>query len=150
MLRAVELSRQGMRAGAGGPYGAVVVLAGRVIGEGFNRVLADRDPTAHAEVVAIRAACRAVDSYWREGCELYSSCRPCPMCLGAIQWARIPLVYYANTAEDAERIGHDDARFLADQARSDGPRLVHLVHVEAPEAAEVFAEWLAFPDRPRY
>ncbi len=111
MTRAIALSREGLFAGAGGPFGAVVTRGDRIIGEGYNRVLGDNDPTAHAEVTAIRAACAAIGSFVLDDCVLYASCRPCPMCLAATMWARIPVCWYANSTEDAARIGFDDKRF---------------------------------------
>ena len=109
MNRAIELSRMNMETMDGGPFGAVVVKNGKIIGEGSNQVLKTKDPTAHAEIVAIREACRNLDSFLLEGCEIYSSCEPCPMCLGAIYWARIPVVYFGNTREDAHEYGFDDS-----------------------------------------
>src|SRR5262245_46221159 len=104
MREAIRLSLQQMRAGNGGPFGAVVVRRGRIVGRGFNLVTSTNDPTAHAEVVAIRAACRKLKTFKLHDCELYTSCEPCPMCLSAIYWARLKRVYFANTRKDAARI----------------------------------------------
>ena len=101
MRRAIALSAEKMRAGLGGPFGALIARDGKIIAEGFNQVTSNNDPTAHAEVVAIRAACRQLHSFSLQGCEMYTSCEPCPMCLGAIYWARLERVYYANTRSDA-------------------------------------------------
>ncbi len=108
MRRAIELSREQMRAGAGGPFAAVIVLDGEVVGEGWNTVTSTNDPTAHAEVGAIRDACRRLGTFSLEGAVMYASCEPCPMCLAAIFWARVSKLYYANSTDDAARIGFDD------------------------------------------
>src|SRR5438874_11076416 len=109
MRRAIELSLNNVQAGKGGPFGAVVAKDGAIIGEGVNQVLATNDPSAHAEVIAVREACRKLNIFQLNGCEIYSSCEPCPMCMGLIYWARPAAVYYANTAADAARVGFDDA-----------------------------------------
>jgi tRNA(Arg) A34 adenosine deaminase TadA len=108
MRRAIELAQNGMNAGDGGPFGAIVVKDGEIVGEGCNRVTSTNDPTAHAEVVAIRAACEKLNSFQLDGCTIYTSCEPCPMCLGAIYWARPAKVFYACTREDAANIEFDD------------------------------------------
>src|SRR5579863_3535871 len=109
MARAIQLSIDSVRAGEGGPFGAVIVREGKIIAEGVNRVTSSNDPTAHAEVLAIRQACEALGVFELKDCELYTSCEPCPMCLGAIYWARLSQIYFANTAEDAAKIGFDDS-----------------------------------------
>ena len=108
MREAIRLSLENMRSGKGGPFGAVIVKDGKIIARGFNQVTSTNDPTAHAEVVAIREACKELNSFQLEGCEIYTSCEPCPMCLGAIYWARPAKMYYANTKGDAANIGFDD------------------------------------------
>src|SRR5689334_16012360 len=108
MQRAIELSLENVRSGAGGPFAALVVRNGSVVATGTNQVTAAQDPTAHAEVVAIRSACQALHNFQLSDCELYTTCEPCPMCMGAIYWARLARVYYANTRDDAARIGFDD------------------------------------------
>lgn len=150
MRRAIELSREGMRDGSGGPFAAVVVLDGRVVGEGVNRVTGDNDPTAHAEVVAIREACRALGTYSLEGAMIYASCEPCPMCLAAIYWARISTVYYANTTEDAARIGFDDAAIYRELTLDAPARAVVHERLLGDEAREVFDEWDAWEGKTRY
>lgn len=150
MRRAIALSRLKMRAGEGGPFGAVVVHDGRIVGEGWNRVLASRDPTAHAEVVAIREACARLGSYRLDGAEIYATSEPCPMCLGAILWARIGRLYYANTRADAAAIGFDDAAFYDEIARPPDGRRLPSERLLADEAHAVFAEWHAKPDKVRY
>lgn len=112
MERAVMLAENGMHSGDGGPFGAVVVRDGKIVGEGWNRVLATNDPTAHGEVVAIRDACVKVTNFSLEGCEIYTTGQPCPMCLGAIHWARIGAIYYGFSIEDAAEIGFDDREFF--------------------------------------
>lgn len=109
MKMAIDLSREGMAACKGGPFGAIVVKGNEVVGKGYNSVLSDNDPTAHAEITAIRNACKTLGSFQLEGCEIYTSCEPCPMCLGAIYWARPDRVYFANTRNDAEQAGFDDS-----------------------------------------
>jgi tRNA(Arg) A34 adenosine deaminase TadA len=141
MRRAVEISGEKMRAGEGGPFGAVVVKDGKVIGMGHNKVTSSNDPTAHAEVTAIRDACQNLNTFNLQGAEIYTSCEPCPMCLSAIYWARLDRIFYANSREDAARIGFDDA-FLYDEVGKDpAARSLPMEHVEVVEAAEIFEEW---------
>jgi guanine deaminase len=148
--RAVELSRSGMRAREGGPFGAVVVLDGTVVGEGWNRVTSTADPTAHAEVVAIRDACLRVGSFQLTGAVVYASCEPCPMCWGAIHWARCARVVYANDAADAAAIDFDDALLTEELRRPTHQRSIEVVHVPSDDARAVFDEWAADPDVVRY
>jgi tRNA(Arg) A34 adenosine deaminase TadA len=150
MRRAVALSAEKMRAGFGGPFGAVVARAGAIIAEGFNQVLSDSDPTAHAEVVAIREACRRLGSFSLQGCEMYTSCEPCPMCLGAIYWARLDRVYYANTRTDAAAIGFDDDHIYRELDRPIDGRIVPFIRLESEEARRIFQEWLEKPDKIPY
>ncbi len=148
--RAIELSRAGMEAGEGGPFGACVVLDGRVIGEGWNRVTSTADPTAHAEVVAIRRACQQVGSFELPGASVYASCEPCPMCWGAIHWARCARVVFANDATAAAAIAFDDARLVDELRRPFDQRSVEAVHAPSPAAKAVFDDWAADPTRVRY
>ena len=150
MRRAVALSAEKMRVGFGGPFGAVVARAGAIIAEGFNQVLSDSDPTAHAEVVAIREACRRLGSFSLQGCEMYTSCEPCPMCLGAIYWARLDRVYYANTRTDAAAIGFDDDHIYRELDRPIEGRTVPFIRLESEEARRIFQEWLEKPDKIPY
>ena len=150
MRRAIELSRLKMRAGEGGPFGAVVVHDGRIVGEGWNRVLTTGDPTAHAEIVAIREACARVGSFRLDGAEIFATSEPCPMCLGAILWARIGHLYYANSRDDAAAIGFDDAAFYDEIARPPERRTLPSGRLLADEARAVFAEWDAKPNKVRY
>lgn len=150
MRRAIELSLQGMRGGHGGPFGAVVALGGEVIAEGFNRVLSSNDPTAHAEVVAIRGASQRLGKFSLAGCELYTSCEPCPMCLGAAFWARVERIYFANRRDDAAAIGFDDSFFYDELGRSSEARKVPMISMLAEEAKAAFREWAASSSKIAY
>lgn len=150
MRRAIALSREKMREDEGGPFAAVIVRDGTIIAEGWNQVTGHNDPTAHAEIVAIREACRATGCFSLEGCVIYTSCEPCPMCLSAIHWAHIDEVYYANTASDAASIGFDDARLYEELALPAQERTLPMTRLLAGEALEVFREWAADPDRVPY
>lgn len=150
MRRAIALSAEKMRAGFGGPFGAVVARNGEVIAEGFNQVTSNQDPTAHAEVVAIREACRKLGSFNLQGCEMYTSCEPCPMCLGAIYWARLDRVYYANTRTDAAAIGFDDDHIYRELDRAIDDRAVPFIRLDSEEARGIFREWLEKPDKIPY
>jgi len=150
MRRAIALSVEAAGADHGGPFAAVVVKDGRIIAEGWNQVTSSNDPTAHAEVVAIRGACRALDSFSLQGCEIYCSCEPCPMCLAAIYWARIERIYYANSRADAASIGFDD-EFLYDELRRPvEERTIPVVQLLADEARAAFRRWYDKPDRIQY
>ncbi len=150
MREAILLSKNKMLEGEGGPFGAIVVKDGTVIGRGFNKVTSSADPTAHAEIVAIREACQALGDFHLDGCELYTSCEPCPMCLGAIYWARISKVYYANTREDAASIGFDDAFIYREIDLSLDARRIPMVQIMREEAREAFALWREKGDRKEY
>ena len=142
MKRAVALSLKSIELGHGGPFGAVVVRDGAVVGEGWNQVLHTKDPTAHAEVVAIRDACRRQASYDLSGCEVYASCEPCPMCLGAIYWARIGRVYYSVNRRDAAGIEFLDEFIYEDLAKPPDERTLPTVHVPCDGALDAFAAWM--------
>lgn len=150
MDRAIELSRSGMLAGEGGPFGAVIVRDGQIIAEGNNRVVLTNDPTDHAEIVAIRAASQFLGTFLLSGCELYASAEPCPMCLGAIYWARLDRVYYANTRQDSARIGFDDSVFYGELSKPKSQRDIPAVHLPDPRALAVFDEWFLKVDKVRY
>jgi len=150
LKKAIELSQQGSNAGHGGPFGAVVVKDGVIIGEGFNRVTSSKDPSAHAEVVAIREACNYLGDFQLTGCIIYASCEPCPMCLGAIYWARPEKVYFANTRFDAADAGFDDAFIYEEILLQPALRKIPMVHQPLEEAKEVFKEWLLNPDKKLY
>lgn len=147
--RAAELSVRSVAEG-GGPFGAVVVVDGRIVGEGSNRVTRAADPTAHAEVLAIRAACQALGSHDLSGAVLYTSCEPCPMCLGATYWARIERVVFANDRADAAAIGFDDALLYDELARPLEQRRLVCEQRESALARRAFESWLENPDRVEY
>ena len=150
MRRAIELAREGMDAGAGGPFGSVVVRNGEIIAEGYNRVTSDNDPTAHAEVTAIREACQKLGTFQLNDCEIYTSCEPCPMCLGAIYWARPKAVYYACTKEDAAEIGFDD-HFIYDEIEKDiSERNIKFINIDREEGRKVFKKWESKEGRTDY
>jgi tRNA(Arg) A34 adenosine deaminase TadA len=141
MSRAIELAIENVRSGRGGPFGAVVVKDGEIIAEGANSVTANNDPTAHAEVVAIRAACARLRAFELKGCDLYSSCEPCPMCLGAIYWARPRRVYFGSTAADATQAGFDDSFIYGEIARPFSGRRIPMEQMMGEEALETFRAW---------
>ena len=150
MKRAIELARLGMDGGKGGPFGCVVAKDGAIIGEGNNQVTSTHDPTAHAEVVAIRNACDALGSFQLEGCSLYTSCEPCPMCLGAIYWARPEKVFFACTREDAASVGFDDELIYNELMLPNADRIRVMVNLLREEGIELFQEWAAKPDKIEY
>jgi len=150
MRHAIALSAEKMRTGLGGPFGAIIARNGEVIAEGFNQVTSGNDPTAHAEVVAIRAACGKLGSFSLPGCEIYTSCEPCPMCLGAIYWARLDRVYYANTRSDAAAIGFDDDHIYREFDKPIDDRAVPFIRLGSEEARQIFREWLEKPDKIPY
>lgn len=150
MRRAIDLSEQSVEEG-GGPFGAVVVKDGEIVAEGTNRVTLDNDPTAHAEVRAIRRACDLLGTFDLGGCELYANCEPCPMCLGAIYWSRIARVYYANTREDAARIGFSDEDIYDEfSLPPEERRIVSLVRTPSARARDAFERWTRKRDRTPY
>ena len=150
MRQAIEMAVENVRSGRGGPFAAIIVKEGRMIASGTNRVTASNDPTAHAEVVAIRRACAGLGSFQLEDCELYATCEPCPMCLGAIYWSRLTRVFYGATAADAAEAGFEDA-FIYEQLALPGERRsIPLVSLLREEALACFREWLAKPDRMPY
>ncbi len=150
MRRAIELAREGMVSAGGGPFGSVVVLDGKIIGEGSNRVTATNDPTAHAEVVAIRNACKYIDSFQLDGCVIYASCEPCPMCLGAIYWSRADRIYIACTRDDAANAGFDDASIYDEIGKEVDERKVPCDVLLRDEGLTVFKEWIEMPDKIEY
>ena len=150
MRRAIDLSQEKMEQGCGGPFGAVIVRDGVIIGEGWNQVTSTNDPTAHAEMVAIRAAANEIGNFSLEGCEIYTSCEPCPMCLAAIYWARLDRVHYANTREDAEKIGFDDDHIYREFRVPDDKRTLPMKMMLHEEAQIVFDNWLKKSDRLEY
>lgn len=150
MRRAISLAQDGIDSNAGGPFGAVIVKDGEIIGEGCNRVTSTNDPTAHAEVVAIRNACQKLDSFQLEGCVLYTSCEPCPMCLGAIYWARPLKIFYAATHRDAADIGFDD-QFIYEEIEKDvDERQIKTINFLREEGLKVFENWANKADKTKY
>jgi guanine deaminase len=148
--RAISLSRQGMESGQGGPFGCVIVKDNRIVGEGTNRVTSSNDPTAHAEVVAIREACGKLNTYQLDGCDIYTSCEPCPMCLGAIYWARPRKVIYANTREEAAAIEFDDDFIYSEINAPLGERRIPFIHYSHPAAKEIFVAWKNWDGKTKY
>jgi len=150
MREAIRLAEAGMRSSRGGPFGCVVVRRGKVVARGANQVTSTNDPTAHAEVIAIRGACARLKTFNLSDCELFTSCEPCPMCLAAIYWARIPQVFYGNTRADAAAIGFDDAFIYTQIPLPPADRTVKMEPLLRESAQGAFAEWAAKTDKVRY
>jgi len=150
MARALALSLENVRSGRGGPFGAVIVKDGSIVAEGVNCVTNTNDPTAHAEMVAIREACRKLQSFELPGCEIYSSCEPCPMCLGAIYWARPARVYFANSAADAAQAGFDDAFIYQELRAPHAERKIPMIQLKNNSALDAFRAWREKSDKIRY
>ncbi len=150
MREAIRLADEGMQAGLGGPFGSVIVRQGEIVGRGSNRVISASDPTAHAEIVAIREACTRLGNFQLPDCEIYASCEPCPMCLGAVYWARIPVLYYANTRGDAAAIGFDDDFLYREMPLPPEQRALSMNPLLREEALAVFRAWEKKPDKVRY
>jgi guanine deaminase len=150
MRQAIELAKNGMLAGNGGPFGCVIVKDGKIIGQGSNMVLKTNDPTAHAEVVAIREACKNLKHFQLEGCEVYTSCEPCPMCLGAIFWARPGKVYYACTKEDAADAGFDDEFIYQEIEITPEKRQIPMIAMMREESLKAFDLWKEKGDKTLY
>ena len=150
MREAIRLSIQMMRRGKGGPFGAVVVRGNKIVGRGCNEVTSANDPTAHAEIVAIREACRRLKSFQLDDCDLYTSCEPCPMCLSAVYWARIRSVYYGNTRQDAARIAFDDDFIYREVALPIRKRKLLMKQLLHKEALAAFLEWEKKADKIQY
>lgn len=150
MQKAIELSIENVKSGKGGPFGAVVVKDGKIIAHGANSVTSHNDPTAHAEVMAIREACKILGTFQLDGCDIYTSCEPCPMCLGAIYWARPNKVYYANTKKDAADINFDDDFIYAEIAKPLNERSLQFIQMSRTEALEAFKLWSTKQDKIDY
>jgi tRNA(Arg) A34 adenosine deaminase TadA len=150
MARAIHLSMEGVQSGHGGPFGAVIVRGQQIIAEGVNQVTSTNDPTAHAEMLAIRQACQKLGVFELKDCELYTSCEPCPMCLGAIYWARIAKIYFANTAEDAASIGFDDSFIYRELKETHSQRRIPAIQMMREEALAGFRAWLDKPGKIPY
>jgi tRNA(Arg) A34 adenosine deaminase TadA len=150
MARAIQLSIENVHSGRGGPFGAVVVKDGAIIGEAANQVTSTNDPTAHAEVLAIRAACKKLGAFELVGCEIYTSCEPCPMCLGAIYWARLARVYFGNADADASKIGFDDSLIYREIAQPHSQRKIPMTQMMREEALAAFRAWENNQDKIEY
>jgi len=149
MKRAIELSIKSVNNG-GGPFGCVIVKDEKIISEGSNKVTSSNDPTAHGEIVAIREACKSINNFSLNGCELYSTCEPCPMCLAAIYWARIDKVYYANTRKDAQKIGFDDSLIYSEFQKNIDKRKIPMIQMLRNEALKAFELWDKKIDKVKY
>ena len=149
MARAVELSIESVNTG-GGPFGSVIVKDEKIIAEGSNKVTSTNDPTAHGEIVAIRKACKNLNNFNLSGCELYSTCEPCPMCLSAIYWAHIDKVYYANTRDDAKKIDFDDSLIYEQLTKSIKERKIQMIQLMRNEALKAFELWDKKTDKVKY
>lgn len=150
MNRAIELAEAGMDANHGGPFGCVIVKENEIVGEGYNRVTTSNDPTAHAEVVAIRNACENLGEFQLTGCDIYTSCEPCPMCLGAIYWARPDRIFYAANREDAAGAGFDDSFIYREIPLSIEERSIPMKNIGRDEAVDLFDKWKEKPDKMAY
>jgi guanine deaminase len=150
LRRAIDLATENVKKAKGGPFGAVIVRQGRIVGEGANSVTATNDPTAHGEVNAIRDACQALGTFALAGCELYTSCEPCPMCLAAAHWARLGAIYYGASAADAARAGFDDAFLYEEFRKEPAGRAIPSTQLLAKEAWSSFEAWLASPNKIEY
>jgi guanine deaminase len=150
LRRAIALATANVASGAGGPFGAVIVRDGRIVGEGVNTVTTTNDPTAHGEVNAIRAAAKALGTFTLAGCQLYTSCEPCPMCLAAAYWARIDAIYYGASAADAARAGFDDAFLYEELCKPKAARSLSATQLLGEEARATFAAWIASTNKIEY
>jgi tRNA(Arg) A34 adenosine deaminase TadA len=150
MLEAIRYAENGMRNNEGGPFGCIIVKGDEIVGRGNNKVTSTNDPTAHAEVTAIRDACKNLNTFQLSDCEIYTSCEPCPMCLGAIYWARPKAVYYANTRVDAANIGFDDSMIYDEMAAPLEQRKIPIIQLGRDEAYKVFKAWQEKRDKKLY
>ena len=150
MARAIQLSLDNVLSGQGGPFGAVIVKDDSIVAEGVNRVTASNDPTAHAEVVAIRSACAKLGTFVLKGCEIYTSCEPCPMCLGAIYWAHIARIYFGNVAAEASKIGFDESFIYQEFAHSLPQRSIPIIQMMHEQAIAAFSAWQEKPNKIPY
>jgi guanine deaminase len=150
MARAIDLAIQNVHTGKGGPFGAVIVRGNEILAEASNSVTASNDPTAHAEVNAIRLACQHAGAFELRGCDIYTSCEPCPMCLGAIYWTRLEHIYYASSADDAAASGFDDEFIYRELSKEPGERRIPMVQVMRQKALAAFEAWRAFEGRVEY
>ena len=149
MKRAIKLSLESVNKN-GGPFGCIIVKDNKIVAEGFNKVTSSNDPTAHGEIVAIREACKNLNTFTLAGCELYSSCEPCPMCLASIYWARIGKIYYANTRDDAKKIDFDDSLIYSEFNKNISERKIPMVQIMRDEALKAFELWNEKKDKVKY
>jgi len=149
MKRAIELSIKSVNNG-GGPFGSIIVKGDEIIAEGSNKVTSNNDPTAHGEIVAIREACKKLNNFSLDQCELYSTCEPCPMCLSAIYWARVKKIYYGNTREDARKIDFDDSLIYTELQKSIDKRKIPMIQIMRNEALKAFELWDNKKDKIKY
>uniref|UniRef100_A0A7C2PKH7 Nucleoside deaminase n=1 Tax=candidate division WOR-3 bacterium TaxID=2052148 RepID=A0A7C2PKH7_UNCW3 len=150
MKMVLEMAEKNVKEGRGGPFAAIIVKDGKIVGKGTNLVTSTNDPTAHAEIVAIREAARNLNTFNLRGAEIYTSCEPCPMCLGAIYWARIEKIYYAATREDAKHAGFDDLEFYEEICKSPEERKVEMIRLDLPEKMRPFDSWIKKEDKIPY
>ena len=150
MARAIQLAVENVRSASGGPFGAVIVRGGGIVAEGANQVTSINDPTAHAEVLAIRAACAKLKTFELHGCDIYTSCEPCPMCLGAIYWARLARIYFASAAADASKAGFDDSLIYCEIAQPHAQRTVPMIQMMREESLAAFRAWEEKPNKIAY
>jgi guanine deaminase len=150
MTRAIQLAVENVRSASGGPFGAVIVRDGGIVAEGANQVTSINDPTAHAEVLAIRAACAKLKVFELHGCDIYTSCEPCPMCLGAIYWARLSRVYFASAAADASKVGFDDSLIYREIAQPHAQRAIPIIQMMREESLAAFRAWEEKPNKIAY
>lgn len=150
MAEAIALSEKGLQNNEGGPFGCVVVKDDKIIGRGYNQVTSTNDPTAHAEIIAIREACKALGTFQLEECEIYTSCEPCPMCLGAIYWSHAKVIYYANTRKDAAEIGFDDSLIYDEFNTGIKNRKIPLINFGRADAQIAFKKWSEKKDKKTY
>lgn len=150
MQEAIELSRRSVKTNEGGPFGCIIVQGEKIVGRGNNRVTSTNDPTAHAEVVAIRDACKNLQNFQLSDCEIFTSCEPCPMCLGAIYWARPKAIYFANNRDDAAAIGFDDSMIYDEMSCTIDQRKIPIISLGRSDALKVFEEWKNKTDKNAY
>jgi tRNA(Arg) A34 adenosine deaminase TadA len=150
MLEAIRYSKQNVEDGSGGPFGAVIAKDGKIISASSNKVTSANDPTAHAEIEAIRSACKKLNTFSLAGCEIYTSCEPCPMCLSAIHWARVEKIYYANTRKDAADINFDDDFIYNEVSKALEDRVIPMIQIMNQDAKKVFIEWKEKEDKIHY
>lgn len=150
MEAAIELAQKGIENGEGGPFGCVIVKDDKIVGRGNNKVTTTNDPTAHAEIIAIREACKNLNTFQLEECEIFTSCEPCPMCLGAIYWARPKIIYYGNTRDDAAKIGFDDSMIYDEISTDLNRRKIPAINICRDRAGATFEEWQTLKDKMNY